>query len=61
MPEYCSPNLTTVAAWPTANGDELDMWVSYKYDTSDCSQLYLMTADVHGLTSPNADYVHDGT
>jgi hypothetical protein len=57
----CLFNPVTVSTYPTIDGDQLDMWVTYQENQSDCSKIYLMEAAVQGITSPNILYLHDGT
>ncbi len=42
--------------WPTINGDNLDLSISW-FTSSDCRNVYLQTAVIRGITSPNALYL----
>lgn len=42
--------------WPTIHGDNLDLSISW-FTSSDCRNVYLQTAVIRGITSPNALYL----
>ena len=54
----CSAYWNETTAWPTINGDDLKISISwYSHEGSSCNQIYLQTSVVQGLTSPNAESI----
>lgn len=54
----CSAYWNETTAWPTIDGDELKLSISwYSHEGSSCNQIYLQTSVVQGYTSPNPVYI----
>lgn len=54
----CSSSWHQDEAWPTINGDNLDLTISwYDHEASGCNHIYLQTSAVIGRTSANPLYL----